>query len=284
MNALFDNPIWFRERRAWAAQAHRRRWWRRWRSGGLLLLWVMVFAACALLTLAIDRRCELDRIAEPAGVFAMYLTVGYLVLRSLIAGGSGLVRERELQTMDTLVSSPLPARDLVVGKWMVAMLPLLLELLWALPVALAVGWMGGGQGDDITSAGIARGFLLSASLVVGLTGMGLAMSHRATASGKTATGSVMAGLALCGGTYVADLIVQIYLRSDNLVPVLCWLNPFTALWSAWAWWDNHLYYSSYSHQTVVTDHLWHVTALFYLGLGLLSVWVTWVRLRRPSTR
>ncbi|HEY4000032.1 MAG TPA: ABC transporter permease subunit [Candidatus Xenobia bacterium] len=284
MMSLASNPIWFREQQTWRARARRLPFWRRSRYLALPAVWIAILLGCCLIQLVSRSNMTASawrEVLEITLVASCYVQLGYLVFRGVIAGATGVVRERELQTMDTLLSSPLPPAELVRGKWMVAALPLLCEVLATFPLAMAMlGLIQVANPDyDRGPAWWAVGdcFLLSAGLIVFMTGLGLWISTRASNSGRATTQAVLYGLGVALGTYMVDLLVEVFTRADDFHAVASCLNPWTALWSIW---ENDKTFGTSS--STIGPHMWLGTLTAYVCLGCALAFLAWQRMRRPA--
>ncbi len=281
---LLDNPIWFRERQAARVRRQRRPWLERLRPANLLLIWLLMVGVTAAVAICSYRGnvhwSDVDDVLMVSGVCAAYVQLAYITLRSLVGGAAAFARERELQTMDTLLASPLEPGSLLAGKWLVAAMPVLLELAVTAPVAcllLALQRLGHEANPHVTFAQLGDFMLLNVAMVFFFTAVGLLVSVRATHTGKAALRAVVIGLVVLLGTWLFDSVVSMFVSGHgSFVFVTTHFNPYFAVYSIGC-----------SPWLAVTDEIygysWLWTVALYGIFGCLSLSLSWELLRRSST-
>ena len=234
----YENPIFFRERRAAVRRAHRLHWVRR--TPGIVLVWVLpVLFVVALTSLGSSNTYDqLPGILGFTAMMSMYLQMLYLCFKGLVSGAGALAREREQQTLETLVSSPLPVARIVEGKFWAAAIPLLGEALlgFFLSLYVLVADMSRNFGGPREDPGMVIPFallMLSLGAVMLSVAAGLVVSARAPNVTRATSPAVLIGVLAFFGTYAADVFISnwFFRNSDLWVPLFTLLNPYAALTS-----------------------------------------------------
>jgi hypothetical protein len=266
---LIDNPIWFREQRARQVQAGRRRWWRRAAEGGLFVVWLLPLCLWLLIGgLSEHVHFTWREFVDAVGCSAfigVYLQIMYVSFRSLVAGAGCIARERELQTLDTLLSTPLELGRLVRGKFAVVAVPQFIELTAALPLTLMMLAWSSPQFGLHAEHGLQRIgglYLLSIVCITFFTCLGMALSATATNASRATSRAVLLGIVIFLGTYLGDMMLAGILREEQFVGLL-YLNPYAALTSV-------LYGSEMGARDcadVWSYGVWPVTIMAYLVMA-----------------
>jgi ABC-type transport system involved in multi-copper enzyme maturation permease subunit len=275
-----DNPIWFREQQASRTRLSRHPWQERLRSFNLLAVWLVVTGVIfSVVELSNGHNHTLSERDVREGylvsaVCACYVQLAYVMFRALVAGATAFARERELQTMDTLLASPLPLSTLLRGKWKVAAWPLLCEVTWVLPLALFLSSHTESYGPYLTPERMLGFYALNLASILCFSAIGLMVSSRAHNTGKASLHAVMIGLVAALGTYMVDVVINMFLNTHEMWPVLEWVNPFTALWS--------LVGAEPQTSSAINATFWAGTAILYTVATPLFVGLALQRLKKGA--
>ena len=160
-------------------------------------------------------------------IFQTLMTV--LLAPALTSGAVAM--EREKQTLDMLITTPVSTVGIVLGKLVSSLAFLLLLTFGSLPLMAIIFTLGGIAPDDVI-----RAYLLLFALTFGLGSIGLFMSALLKRTQMATALSIVIVLILT----VGSLVVHTYIlaaptRFDGREPVrrtapeaLLWLNPFVA--------------------------------------------------------
>jgi hypothetical protein len=236
----------------------------------VVLLWAAVGGVVALLALWTRNGFSWRDFTEVTLLLAWFAQVVYVTFRSLLTGAGAFARERELQTLDTLLASPLPVRDLVVGKWMATAWPVAVEILWSVPLSLGLGLTFRPQ--QIQVGTVFEFTLLNLALVALGTTVGLFVSSRAQNTSKASLRTTIFGLCLLLGTYVGDVVLE--WMGGVPVPFLCTLNPLWATYSIMAGCEE-------PNPTHFSTDLWCWSTLVYVVCAAALAYGVLLRMRRP---
>ncbi len=154
------------------------------------------------------------------------LTLILLVLPSLAS--ATITREREQQTWNALLLSRLTSREIVMGKFVGSLIPVMLLLIALAPI-------------DIVSAIIGRislwRFALSSVLLIEIaifcaaSGVFFSWARRRTSQASANVYGLLGFLTV--GTWILYGLAQASLPySSSDIAFLLWINPYTALYSA----------------------------------------------------
>lgn len=223
-----DNPILYREQRAKIARNRRLPWWKRINNAGLLLVW--------LVPMFISLACTRGRYAPPlidvlctSAIVSLYLQILYVCMRSLVVGSAAIARERDLQTWETLLSTPIGLERMVRGKYLAVVLPLLTEILVISPFLLVFLWPKGGYDSlRINATMLGEVLLLNVICVFAFSTLGLLISTFSASTTRAASRAVVASLILVAGTWLTDVLLGAFSQTDP-TPLLSVLNPYVAL-------------------------------------------------------
>jgi ABC-type transport system involved in multi-copper enzyme maturation permease subunit len=164
-------------------------------------------------------------------------TLMVAVLAPAFTSGS-ISLEREKQTLDLLVATPLSSLALVVGKLASALAYVFLLILASVPLAAIVFLFGGVGPEDLV-----RGYVLLASVAIGYGAIGLFISALVKRTQVTTVLTYLTVLALTVGTTVLWVFMfatsgasqGLVDGSGNTITTasrppqqLLWLNPFIA--------------------------------------------------------
>lgn len=161
-------------------------------------------------------------------------TLMVLVLAPAFTSGA-ISLEREKQTMDMLVATPLSTLGMVVGKLFSSLTYVLLLILASVPVMAAVFVFGGVAPDDLL-----RAYLLLFAVAFGMGAVGLFISALVRRTQTATVVTFVVVLALTLGTAAAhelwDVLstrttepqpgIVLITHADRAPVALLWLNPF----------------------------------------------------------
>lgn len=225
---MFENPILFRERRAKLARNRRVAWWRRSGYGGMLAIWLVPL----VIGFACNRGTDYWAVVCTCALVSVYLQVLYVCLRGLVLSAAAIARERDLQTWDTLLSTPMGVQRLVSGKYASVVLPLLTEVLVTSPFLLVLlflpnevrGWCGHYDGATL----IFQIAWLNVISVLFFSAVGLLLSALSPTGARASARAAVAALIVFVGTWLMDVLIAALGHSD-VGPFLSLLNPYVAL-------------------------------------------------------
>jgi ABC-type transport system involved in multi-copper enzyme maturation permease subunit len=192
---------------------------------------------------------QLDNFGFPGQAIALSATIGQALFSNLLlletvliavlapAFTSGAISlEREKQTLDMLVTTPLSSLGLVIGKLGSALAYIFLLILASLPIA-AVTFLFGGVGPD----DLLRSYVLLVCVAIGFGAIGLFISALVKRTQVAIVLTYLTILALTAGTWL--LWFFLYATSGASAPggfipgtgsgarpaqQMLWLNPFVA--------------------------------------------------------
>lgn len=281
---VMDNPIWYREQRAASRRARKQRLFMR--TPGIVLVWVLpavIVMGIGVLT-AGPSWSGLRSVFTITAFISMYLQILYLCFKGLVAGAGSVAREREQQTLETLLSSPLPVDRLMSGKFWSAALPLLGEALLAFPFSLSlllVEQPSFRHNVDMQIPYLVPLVLclLSCGCVLITVALGLVISARATNVTRATSPAVLLGVLLFFGTWVADCFIAVWTscHGSSWTPCFTLVNPYAALASL----QVHAY-DPHSSGAFTWTYGWLITTLLYLSLFPLIVAVATWRFERAT--
>jgi ABC-type transport system involved in multi-copper enzyme maturation permease subunit len=244
---LLDNPIVFRERQARVARSKRVAWWKRLSECGLLAIWVVPL----LVAMCFIRNTPFSQMAAGCALVSIYLQVLYLCSRALIGGAGSIARERDLQTWETLLSTPIGSARLVRGKYAAVVLPLLRETLIAAPFLLLLlcapsEWRCDAGFNHVHILGV---LLLSVACVLTFSALGMGVSASSASTTRAATRATTIGGLLFVGTWFFDALLSGFL-GQRPQPMLTMLNPYTALYSIITYGQEMSRYDSFAQPCI----------------------------------
>lgn len=196
---LLDNPVFKRETRGWL----RGRWLRRSRSGGL----TAVILAAALVWLYVRVLWSMGDV-ETAGFrpLWLWLTRGLLLVVVVLApllASTGITKEREQRTWEGLTLTQLPGHEIILGKWLSALVPACLPILAAAPLLLLVS-EGLSMGQGLLGALLLFYFLTAAACTM----LGLFCSFVARRASSARSAVLVVSFASCFGLVIVDGVLR----------------------------------------------------------------------------
>jgi ABC-2 type transport system permease protein len=260
-----------RERRSWVLP-----------SLYLLALGAAVVIAYFFSTMGFPFQMEAERQGAQVGI-VVFLTIAYaqmallLLLAPVFSAGS-LTIEKEQRTLAMLLTSLLSPAEIWLGKFVSAMLFLILLLLSALPI-LSLAFSLGGIGPEDLVRATAMTLLVLASI----SAIGLYFSSIFRRSVHSTAVSYVAVIALTAVTFIVFLMLQSHWQVSQaqlnqsggaaarefpryyMTPL--YLNPFYALSASLI----------HAHRRVPE---WLISASAYLALGLLAAFLAFRNIRR----
>jgi ABC-type transport system involved in multi-copper enzyme maturation permease subunit len=163
------------------------------------------------------------------------LSIFQLILVSFIAPAftSGQISlEREKQTLDLLISTPMRPGAIVIGKLLAALAFVALMIVAAIPITAIVLMYGGASVDDVVRQQVV---LLATALVLGAIGLFFSALLKRTQAATVLTYITLLGLTL--GTLMLFVFWSIFLAQneegfgppDRAPEHLMWVNPGVAM-------------------------------------------------------
>lgn len=145
----------------------------------------------------------------------LQVAVGVGVLVTMVVGADAVSGERERGTLETLLLTPTPRRQLLAGKLLAAL------TLWAAALAVTVPYVWVlGRGVGATGPALLAGSAVGTVLAAGLAALGLVLSGLARSNRTSLAGSLLLLLALFAPTQLPTGA-----RQGALGDVLVRLNP-----------------------------------------------------------
>lgn len=229
------------------------------RGMGLYLTASLVLSAFGLLLVGNTELSLLDNAQ------AVYMMAGIiLALAGLIAvvrGSDAFAGERDRETLEALLVSPVSGEDLAFGKLAALMLSWLLLYLLALPYIWAVG----SSGQNLTAA-LLYLFISGTILMTIFGSLVLSLSARVRSfKGAMSTGLILFLFA------AAPVALGPSLRQSFIGRILDWLNPFAIAM-------NMLDAVIIDSQTALCQQLLPLAMLS--GYVIVAVWILWKSSRR----
>lgn len=205
---------------------------RDWRSIAVLTLFLVAMSAFALLDYKLIAS-QAFRGAVGAAFIGKSLFSGIvtaeLVIVSLVAPAltvGAVSGERERQTLDVLLTTPLPSWSIVAGKLLAALAFLILMIVATVPLAFVAFLLGGVAPEDV---------LLSTALIavtaIGFGALGLFASSIFRSTWPATVASYSAVLLLVAGTYVGQYFYT-SVSGERPPGWFMQVNPFAAAASA----------------------------------------------------
>ena len=179
--------------------------------GYTLLLSLMTYLA------ATSSELNLLDARESIGV-VVQIAIGLGTLAALVVSADAISGERERDTLESLLLTPVPRRDLVVGKMLAASSMWLAGTLVALPYVAAMA-----QGPAITADAVL--VLVTVGPLVGasLTALGMAFSAIAMSNRVSLAGAIVTLLVLAAPSQLPAISSQ-----GALAAILVKINPVSA--------------------------------------------------------
>lgn len=229
------------------------------RGMGLYLAAALVLSGFGLLLVGNTELSLLDNAQ------AVYMMAGIiLALAGLIAvvrGSDGFAGERDRETLEAVLVSPVSGEDLAFGKLAALMLSWLLLYLLALPYIWAVG----SSGQNLTAA-LLYLFISGTILMTIFGSLVLSLSARVRSfKGAMSTGLILFLFA------TAPVALGPSLRQSFIGRILDWLNPFAIAM-------NMLDAVIIDSQTALGQQLLPLAMLS--GYVIVAVWILWKSSRR----
>jgi positive regulator of sigma E activity len=263
-----DNAIWFREH----IRAHRRRRLDTLDEWVLLVVWLVPLVTMMLGAMLFDGWffSQLDDLLGWIVLLCGFTQVLYLCSRCLGDASHVIASEREKQTLELLLCSPMSPRRMLWGHFAAVAAPRLAELTICLPLTF-----------ELLRAPLALGtrevlgfYLLSCAIVFFFTWLGLLVSCISANVVSAARQAIAFGVLVFVGTFLFDFDTWA-LGQGSLHASL--LNPCTAMFSLFGMHDMLGPWSD------TNAPLWLATCLIYGLLGLASWAVaTWCLRHAPE--
>lgn len=143
----------------------------------------------------------------------LQVAVGVGALVTMIVGADAISGERERGTLESVVLSPVPRRQLLAGKLLAALTLWVAAMLITVPYILVLG-----RGVGVSAVALLAGAVVGTLLCAGLAGIGLVLSGLAQSNRTSVAGSLLVLLALFAPTQlpagagrgtVGDLFVRL---------------------------------------------------------------------------
>lgn len=229
------------------------------RGMGLYLTASLVLSAFGLLLVGNTELSLLDNAQ------AVYMMAGIiLVLAGLIAvvrGSDAFAGERDRETLEALLVSPVSSEDLAFGKFAALMVSWLLLYLLAVPYI----WVVGSSGQNLTAA-LLYLFISGTFLMTIFGSLVLSLSARVRSfKGAMSTGLILFLFA------AAPVALGPSLRQSFIGRILDWLNPFAIAM-------NMLDAVIIDSQTALGQQFLPLAMLS--GYVIVAVWILWKSSRR----
>ena len=184
------------------------------RGMGLYLTAALVLSAFGLLLVG---NTELSLLDNAQAVYMMAgIILALAVLIAVVRGSDGFAGERDRETLEALLISPVSGEDLALGKLTALMVSWLLLFILAIPYLWAVG----SSGQNLTAT-LLYLFLAGTILMTIFGSLVLSLSARV----RSFKGAMSAGLILFLFA-AAPVALGPSLRQSFVGRVLDWLNPF----------------------------------------------------------
>jgi ABC-2 type transport system permease protein len=144
---------------------------------------------------------------------ALQVAVSVGVLRTMVIGADAISGERERGTLETLLLTPPPRRQIAVGKLLAALSLWLAAFVLSLPYVWVLG-----RGVSIVGSAVLLGGLVGTLLAIGLAGLGLVVSGLSGSNRVSLSVSLFVLLALFAPTqlpagarqgWLGDLLVRL---------------------------------------------------------------------------
>jgi ABC-2 type transport system permease protein len=207
---------------------------RTWRSAGLLVLYVGLLGLGTIAVLTIDRGTFSPTMA--AITFDL-MALGQFILLLFAAPGltaGAISGERERQTLDLILASPLARWRIVWGKLLAALAYLVLLMIAALPLYGLLLYLGGLSMTHLLLSTVVQ---VVTALLLGALGLYLSTVLRRTIPAMVVT--YAAGALATGGYTLLSVIIRIAMESGpgpRTLPLwfqfMGYLNPLSALFDA----------------------------------------------------
>ncbi len=155
----------------------------------------------------------------------VYGLLGLIVLLSPALSATAITQEREQQTWDSLATTNLSAREILLGKWIGRQ-----TIPWLLIALAAPYLLGCAVRGDIPALSVLAVlfFLLVTTGFYSMLGLFCSFQAKRTAM-ATAAALTLTAL-LCVGTVVINSVIDLFLiHNGNGNTMVMWLNPFYAL-------------------------------------------------------
>ena len=155
----------------------------------------------------------------------VYGLLGLIVLLAPALSSTAITLEREQQTWDSLATTNLSAREILMGKWIGRQ-----TIPWLLIVLAAPYLLGCAVRGDIPAGSVLAVlfFLLVTSGFYGMLGLFCSFQAKRTAAATAASLTLTA--LLCIGTVVINGVLSLFLLGHGVGDSsVLWLNPFYAL-------------------------------------------------------
>lgn len=258
---LSDNPVFRRESRRWL----RGRWLRRGRSAGIAAAIAFLFVWFYLRVLLAMGDADVTNFKS----LWFWVTHGLLVLIVLLGpllASASIIKEREQRTWESLALTRLLGREIILGKWLAAMLPVCLLIVAAMPLMLM---LCASLGTSVWVVIFVVIFYLVTAAAYTL--LGLLCSFLARKASVARMSSLFVAFGICFGLLIIDMVfrnlvmpgVRSYSPMEPLFsrdfgyrgnydygyfgcPAMSWFSPFYVLsvLSDWAQARNTFYDAS----------------------------------------
>jgi len=265
---IFNKDVWISGRKAGT-------YWIRFVYVILLLFTIsMVFAAASDDLTSVSsptlRLQQLQQVAPITTKVLLWFVFITLSIVGVILGAPTICEEKRAGTLATLLTTPLKAWQVVIGKTCAFFVQLAILAFVAAPLLLAVRVFGGVGAEEVIAGTV---LILANALLGGLCGMLFSVNVRRTA------GAIMGGLLLLvfiqGAVPLAWGLTALYYKAPVL-PQSLLLNASTPAAMGMV---------TFAFDTVeVTRAAWVFSTLYTLGVSLLLIIIISAQLRRVMAR
>ena len=162
-----------------------------------------------------------DEFIKITMVITIFLQLFYFIFKSITFSFPLFSNEKERRTYGGLISSMLTAKEILLGKFMVAFYPLFLEITGFLPLFIGLGLL-----FKMTIGKIMAVYIINVIVILFFTLLGLYCSLTSGSSSKSHSRAAFIAGFLVVGTLLIDAIIAT-LFSD-FIPFTIFLNPGAA--------------------------------------------------------
>jgi hypothetical protein len=203
-------------------------------------------------------------------IFSCYLQIFYFCYRSISNSFSLIVGEKEQRTFDSIISTTLSPREILLGKFWIAFYPLAYELTLLFPLFLLTGLFTGIQFFKLITV-----YLFTMGLIVFTVITGLWSSARATNSqhAHSWASGIMGGIIV--GTFIMSIILSLIgsfpvpynsVNRDIMFFSPLFFNPFASL-------SMILFLEEFSKTSMPAYYIIGTLISIFMVYPLVTVWL-----------